>query len=171
MNTKRVVLISTIAALYFVLTVAIAPLSYGPIQFRVSEALKVFVLFDPFAALGIGIGTFFANMMSPYAGPWDLIFMPITDMVGGLLAWFIYKVINRKLPIVPIVVYALTTGVSVGLMLAMLGVGGFWLMTASVGASELIILIAGIPVIFFVMRILRARGSTLFQVNESPRHE
>ena len=73
MKTRHVVLISIIAALYCVLTVAIAPISYGFIQFRVSEVLKIFVLFDPLFAVGIGIGTFFANLASPYVGPWELI--------------------------------------------------------------------------------------------------
>jgi uncharacterized membrane protein len=34
MTTKRIVRASIIAALYVVLTVAISPLSYGPVQFR-----------------------------------------------------------------------------------------------------------------------------------------
>ena len=75
MTTKRVVMIAILAALYAVFTILIAPLSYGPIQFRLSEILKVFVLFDPWLSLGIGIGTFIANMASPYVGPWELIFM------------------------------------------------------------------------------------------------
>jgi len=47
MTTRRVVLIAIIGALYVVLTVGIAPLSFGPIQFRASEVLKILVLFDP----------------------------------------------------------------------------------------------------------------------------
>lgn len=162
MNTRRIVFIATIAALYAIFTIVIAPVSYGPVQFRISEVLKVFVLFDPFTVIGIGIGTFFANLASPYAGPWELIFMPITDMIGGGIAWGIYRLFSNRWPAIPMVVYALTTGAAVGLMLTVLGVGGFWLLFVSVGASELIILVAGTPIIFYVAQILQKRGSRLF---------
>ena len=158
MTTRRVVKIAIIAALYAVFTVALAPISYGPIQFRVSEILKVFVLFDPYTALGIGIGTFFANLASPYVSPWELIWMPLTDMAGGLIAWGIYTLLRKHWPVVPLTVYALTTGAAVGLMLYMIGSGGLWFLIGAVSLSELVILWAGIPIIFGIARILKARG-------------
>ncbi len=54
-----------IAALYAVLTLAVAPLSYGPIQCRVSEALTVLPLFSQAAIPGLFIGCFLANLMGP----------------------------------------------------------------------------------------------------------
>ncbi len=161
MTTTQVVRVAVIAALYAVFTVAIAPLSYGPIQFRVAEAFKVFVLFDPLYALGIGIGTFFGNLASPFVGPWELIFMPLTDMAGGLLAWWLFQLLRRRLPLIPLAVYAITTSVAVGLMLTVLGAGGFWLLAGSVAISELIILIAGYPLIMWIVRLLRMRGIDL----------
>ncbi len=161
MKTKHVVLNGIIAALYCVLTVAIAPISYGIIQFRVSEVLKIFVLFDPLLAVGIGIGTFFANMASPYAGPWELIFMPLTDITGGLIAWAIFRALGRRWPAIPMTVYALTTGAAVGCMLFFIGAGGFWLLFASVAASELVILIGGLPLLLPVVHALQKRGLIL----------
>lgn len=149
---------AVIAALYAVFTVGIAPLSYGPVQFREAEALKVFVLFDPLYALGIGIGTFFGNLASPFVGPWELIFMPLTDIAGGLLAWWLYRLLQPRLPVIPLAVYAITTSLSVGLMLTVLGAGGFWVLAGSVAASELVILIAGYPLIAGMIRLLRSRG-------------
>lgn len=144
MTTRNVVLIAIVAALYVVLTVGIAPLSYGPVQFRVSEALKVLVLIDPWMSLGIGIGTFFANMVSPFVGPWELIWMPLTDIVGGLLAWALYRLLRQRWAVLPCILYAVTTGLAVAFMLVMLGVGGFWLMFATVTASEVVVLIGGL---------------------------
>lgn len=158
-TTRRVVLVATVAALYAVMTVAIAPISYSFIQFRISEVLKVFVLFNPWLALGIGVGTFLANMVSPFVGPWELIWMPLTDTAGGILAWALYRfVLREQWPVLAMVVYALTTGAAVGLMLAALGLGGFWLMTGMVTASELIILIAAVPMMFYVEGTLEKRG-------------
>jgi uncharacterized membrane protein len=162
LKTRYIVLSAIIAALYVVLTVGLAPLSFGPIQFRVSEILKVFVLFNPFLAVGIGIGTFFANLVSPFAGPLELIWMPFTDMAGGLLAWALFHYILRnKFPVIPMAIYSLTTGAAVGLMLSLLGVGEFWFMTLTVGISEAIILIAGTPIILWIVKMLNARGIDL----------
>lgn len=143
MTTRRVVLVAMVGALYVVLTVSIAPLSFGPIQFRVSEVLKVLVLFDPFLALGIGIGTLLANLASPFVGPWELIWMPLSDMAGGFLAWWSYKALRKM--VLSCALYAITTALAVALMLWVLGIDLFWLSVLTVGASELVILIGGIP--------------------------
>jgi len=160
MKTKSIVLSALIGALYFVLTVGIAPLSYGPVQFRISEILKVFCLFNPFVSVGLAIGDFFTALVSPFASPWEMIFMPITDLLGGLLACLLYKKLNRY---VVMVIYAVTTSFSVAYMLVALGVGGFWLMLGSVLISEVIILCGGVPLVFRVMDAVRQRNITLFE--------
>lgn len=143
MTTRRVVLIAIVGALYVVLTLGIAPLSFGPIQFRVSEVLKILVLFDPFLTLGIGIGTLLANLSSPFVGPWELIWMPLTDIAGGLLAWWSYRILRKM--VVSCAIYAISTAFAVAFMLWMLHIDLFWISLAAVGASELTILIGGIP--------------------------
>lgn len=166
-STRRVVQVAIVAALYAVLTWGIAPISYGPIQFRVSEVLKVLVLFDPWLVLGIGIGTFLANLTSPFVGPWELAWMPFTDMAGGLLAWALYRfVLRRRWPAVPMAVYGLTTGLAVGLMLWAFGMGGFGLLAGTVAISELIILVAGTPLVFWIERMLEKRGVGLRPAEE-----
>jgi uncharacterized membrane protein len=152
MNTKNVVRISIIAALYTVLTVALAPLSYGPLQFRIAEFLKVFVLYNPWLSIGIGIGTFFANLSSPYVGPLELIWMPLTDIAGGILAWIIFRALNNRHPVIPMTVYAITTALAVGVMLYFLGVGGTILVALAIFVSEIIIFIGGIPIVTYISR-------------------
>lgn len=139
----------------------IAPLSYGPIQFRVSEALKVMVLLDPWLVLGIGIGTLLANSLSPFVGPWELVWMPFSDMLGGVIAWSIYKMLGKRWAAIPMLVYAVSTGMAVGIMLFMLNVGGFWLLSGSVAVSEVVILVGGIPLIFGIKKILERRDIRL----------
>ena len=53
-----------VAALYAVITIATAPLSYGLIQFRLSEALIVLCAFEPVLAIGLTMGCFIANIFS-----------------------------------------------------------------------------------------------------------
>lgn len=152
MNTRNVVRISIIAALYTVLTVALAPISYGPLQFRIAEFLKVFVLYNPWLSIGIGIGTFFANLSSPYVGPLELIWMPLTDIAGGILAWIIFRALNNRYHVIPMTVYAITTALAVGGMLYFLGVGGTILVALSIFVSEIIIFIGGIPIVTYISR-------------------
>ena len=80
LKTKRLVRTAVIAALYALLTVALAPISYGSFQFRVSEILVLLAYFDPFYVGGLTLGCFIANLLGPN-GTMDVIF--------GTLATFI----------------------------------------------------------------------------------
>lgn len=112
-NPKRIAFVALIAAAYAALTLAIAPLSFGPVQFRISEALKALALIQPWTIPGIVVGTFVANLFSPYVGIWELVWMPLTDGLGGLLAYLI----GRKYPILGLCIYAIFTAVAVAVML------------------------------------------------------
>jgi uncharacterized membrane protein len=131
-----------VAALYAALTLAVAPLSYGPIQFRISEALKALALVQPWLIPGIMAGTFVANLFSPYVGPWELIWMPLTDGLGGLLAWWICR---RWWP-AGIATYALTTAIAVGLMLHVVAGFPLWFTIGTVFVGEIVIIPIGWPI-------------------------
>ena len=79
-TTKRLVRTAIIAALYAVITLALAPISYGNIQFRVSEIMVLLAFFDPFYIGGLTLGCFIANMLGPNGLP---------DIIFGTLATFI----------------------------------------------------------------------------------
>jgi uncharacterized membrane protein len=68
------------AALYAVLTLSLAPLSYGPIQVRVSEFMTLLAFTNRKCIPGLVLGCFLANIGSPYG---------VTDMVVGTLATFL----------------------------------------------------------------------------------
>ena len=79
-----------IAALYAALTIALAPISYGPIQLRVSEALTILPYLTPAAIPGLFIGCLVANILGG---------LGIYDVVGGslctLLAAFLTYLVAR----------------------------------------------------------------------------
>lgn len=54
-----------IAALYTAITLAAAPVSYGQIQFRISEAMTLLAFIDPWYIPGLVLGCVLANMGSP----------------------------------------------------------------------------------------------------------
>ena len=76
-----------IGALYAVLTISLAPISYGPVQFRVSEALTLLPFYLPEAIPGLFAGCVFANFFGGYGLP---------DMVFGSLATLIAAILTRK---------------------------------------------------------------------------
>jgi uncharacterized membrane protein len=131
-----------VAALYATPTIAVAPLSYGPIQFRISEALKALVLVQPWLIPGIMAGTFIANLFSPYVGPWELVWMPITDGLGGLLAWWI----GRRWWPAGLAAYALTTAAAVGLMLNVVAGFPLWFTVGTVLVGEIVVIPLGWPI-------------------------
>ena len=55
-----------IAALYTGLTFVLAPISFGPVQFRVSEALTLLPFCLPEAVPGLFIGCLISNMLGGF---------------------------------------------------------------------------------------------------------
>ena len=64
---------AVIGAIYVVLTLLFAPLSYGEIQIRFSEALTILPFFTPAAIPGLFVGCIIANLFGG-AIPVDIIF-------------------------------------------------------------------------------------------------
>lgn len=73
-----------IAAIYAVLTYALAPISYGPIQVRVSEALCILPFFTPAAVPGLFIGCIIANALGGF-GIWDIIFGSLATLIAAAI--------------------------------------------------------------------------------------
>lgn len=147
MKAKDVVLAALTAGLYAVITWAIAPWAYGPMQLRVSELLKPLALRGRAYVAGLALGLLIANLGSPYAGAWELFVMPLACGLGGEIAYRL-----RERPLVALVVYACWVGLAVGTMLhTVLGLP--WLPTvASVFVPELILMLAGWRLVDYVFR-------------------
>lgn len=70
---RKLTAASAVGALYAVLTMLLAPISYGQLQFRLSEALCIMPFFFPYSAVGLFCGCAIANLLSP-VGLLDIIF-------------------------------------------------------------------------------------------------
>ncbi|MDR2296593.1 MAG: QueT transporter family protein [Clostridiales Family XIII bacterium] len=99
---------AVIGAAYAALTIALAPLSYGPVQLRVSEALTVLPYFTPAAIPGLFVGCFVSNIISPYG---------VVDAVCGSLATllaacggFLLRKRRILVPLPPVVCNAVIIG-------------------------------------------------------------
>jgi len=93
-KTKDVALISIFAALYAALTFILAPVSFYALQFRVSGILRPAIARKWILSIGYGIGVVVANLASPFAGPYELVFMPIASVLAGLAGFIIAKRFN-----------------------------------------------------------------------------
>ena len=91
-----------IAAVYVVLTLVFAPISYGEVQVRVSEALTVLPFFTPAAVPGLFVGCLIANILGGAILP-DIIFGSIATLLGAFGTYLLRKKNRFLAPIPPIV--------------------------------------------------------------------
>lgn len=100
-NAKYMAQGAIIAAMYVALTIIFAPISYGAVQVRISEALTILPLFTPAAIPGLFIGCLLANILGG-AIVWDIIFGSIATLIGAALAYLLR--FNRWLVPIPTIV-------------------------------------------------------------------
>jgi len=100
MNTRYLAKSSLLAAVYVVLTIILGDFSYGPIQFRIAEALVLLPLVEPAAIMGVTVGCVIANIFGGY-GPIDIFGGSAVTLVA---AYFTSKMPNKILGAVPPIV-------------------------------------------------------------------
>ncbi|MDO4518756.1 MAG: QueT transporter family protein [Eubacteriales bacterium] len=101
-GTLFLVQAAAIAAIYVVLTLVFAPISYGEVQVRISEALTILPVFTPAAIPGLFVGCMLSNILGGSI-PVDVIFGSIATLIGAV---FTYKLRNANkflAPLPPIV--------------------------------------------------------------------
>ncbi len=87
--TLRLTTAAIIAAAYAALTIGLAPISYGPIQFRVSEALTILPFLIPSSVYGIAVGCVLANL---YTGSvLDIVFGSLATLLAGFATMYFGK--------------------------------------------------------------------------------
>ncbi len=139
-----------VAALYIVLTYFLAPISYGPLQARISEAMTVFPIFSFNMIPGLTIGCLVSNLINPdNLGPVDIIGGTLATLIAGIFSRIIGKK-NMWLGIIPPIV---ANGIIVGGYLPFLLFDTVtWqevlLTMLSVAAGEAVVLVViGLPLV------------------------
>lgn len=121
-----------IAAVYTALTL-INPLSYGAVQFRLSEALTILPILFPQTIPGLTLGVLVSNLFSP-AGLWDVIFGTLATLLAALGT---YKL--RHNMILAMLSPVLINAVIIGLLLHYLFSLPLLATMLSVGFGELVV--------------------------------
>ena len=139
-----------LAALYVALTWLLQPISYGPIQFRISEILILLVVFNPKYSLAMIIGCFIANIPSPL-GWYDMLFGTLATALAVLP---MFKV--KKLPIaaaLPVISNAFIVSIELGFAFDMFAPTAFWFNVLTVGLGEAVVLyLIGIPIMIAISK-------------------
>ena len=135
-----------IGAIYALLTVIFAPISYGMIQVRISEMLMVLPFFTAAAIPGLFVGCFIANI---YGG------QGILDIVFGslatLLAAYLVSITSNKylVPLPPVIINAVIVGWVLHVVLGF----PFYLTALWVGLGQLIACYGlGLPLLLLLER-------------------
>ncbi len=143
--------VAVIAALYAALTLLLAPISYGAVQFRVAEALTLLPILTPAAVPGLFIGCLAANLLGGATA---------LDVVFGSLATLAAALMTRRLrekPVLAALPPVLVNALVVGAVLALAYNLPFWLTALEVGAGQLAACFAlGLP-LYCALRRLPAR--------------
>ena len=155
-STKHLVHSAMIASLYVVLTHAqnmLFPESASfAIQFRASEALCVLAFFTPAAVPGLVIGCLAFNLTFAGALPLDWV---VGSLASFLATWGMWRCRNwtvADLPLVGLLLPALTNAVLVGWELTVYIGGGFWFNALCVAVGELGVLLTMGVVLYRVLR-------------------
>lgn len=102
--TVRIIASSAmIAAVYVAITGIFAPISFGYIQIRISEALVTFALFTPAAIPGLTAGCLISNILWSPFGILDVVFGTIATFLGVFFTYFMRKN-NRIIALTPPVI-------------------------------------------------------------------
>ena len=135
-----------IAAVYAALTICTSAIAYGPIQFRIAEALCILPFFHPVATVGLTLGCLIANLFSTVSAL-DIIVGTAATMLACMLVQRIKRPWLAPLPV--ILVNALMVGAEIAIVSTP---EAFWegllLFGAQVGLGELVVMyLLGLPLL------------------------
>ncbi len=145
LTTRSLCVSAVIAALYAAMTLLLAPISYGPIQLRLSEAMTLLPMLLPQAIPGLFVGCLIANL---YTGM-------LTDIIFGSLATLLAAVgtyLLRQKPFLAASCPVISNGVIVGLVLALSANLPLALTMAQVAIGEIGAVIVGFIILSAMKR-------------------
>ena len=147
-----------VGAAYAVLTMALAPISYGAIQLRVSEVLCILPYFMPCTAWGLFIGCAVANLLT--GNIFDIVFGSLATLAAALLTAALgrrkHTLANSALAcLMPVVFNALSVGAVITAAYEGMNLfqhfGVFAMNAAYVGLGEAIVLyVLGLPLMRYL---------------------
>ncbi len=147
-NIQWIAETAIIAALYAALTWLLAPISYGSMQFSISEVLILLVIFKPSYSVALILGCFIANTTSSL-GWWDMVFGTLATAIAVIPMIKIKKIwLSALFPVI-------SNGIIIAIELYFsLDIKPIWLSGITVALGEAVVLyFIGIPVMISISKI------------------
>ena len=147
MKTIRIVKLAVVMAMYVALTVVLAPVSFGPIQFRISEVLVLLCFFRRDYCISLVLGCAIANLFSIELGYFDLIFGTLHTLISVILISFTKKnmFIASLWPTIFIFIIALE-------LHFVLGYEFFYTWLTLIASEFIVVSVIGYVLFFFIRR-------------------
>lgn len=146
--------VAVVAALYVVVTIVLAPFSFGAYQLRLSETFNHLALFNKRYVLAVTLGVAIANIASPL-GVLDIIWGSFQTLVMLLLVRLFTR--NVSSLIVKMIIAILVTTFMMWMIALELAVVGnhafwptFWAAWLSTGVGELLSMTVGAILVYLV---------------------
>ena len=145
-----------IAALYTVLThlqnLMFPGSASWAIQLRMSEALCVLCFFTPAAIPGLTLGCVIFNLTSGSSLPLDFLIGSVATLLATTGMWYSRNLKVKKLPLLGLLLPALSNSILVGWELDWVIGGGFWFNAICVAIGEAVVLLLPGSVLYFAIQ-------------------
>ncbi len=153
---RKMVIGAVIAAVYAALTLALAPIAFGPFQFRISEAMTILPFLFPEAIGGLFIGCLIANTLGTVLGMSLGIFDIVFGSLATLLAAFLtYRARYMWLaPLPPVIINALVIGALLTFVYTPdATIAAFPMMAGSVAIGQTVVCYGlGLPLLWYMKK-------------------
>ena len=141
-SVQNLVLSGIIAALYAALTLALAPISFGAMQFRVAEALTLLPMVSIASVPGLFLGCLLGNLLG--GAPWqDILFGSLATLLAAITTRLLRKYWSLA-ALMPVLFNGLIVGATLSVVLNL----PFWLTVGTVALGEAAVCyMLGVPLI------------------------
>ena len=151
---------AVIAALYAAITLApgISAISFGPLQFRIAEALTILPALTFAAVPGLTLGCVLANgfgllLGANIAGAWDVLIGSAATLLAALCSYALRKYCVKGAPVLAALPPVLFNGLIVGAELSLVLRLPLWMTIGEVALGELVVVfLLGLPLAVLLKR-------------------
>ena len=157
-RVKRICFIGLIAGIYAMTTLLLAPISFGNLQCRVSEALTLLAILCPEAIVGVTLGCAISNAISvamgaSIIGVLDIFVGTIATLLAGMVSYTCRNIRIKNVPILSALAPVIFNGIFIGAELAyVIAPDTFWMMFVICGLEVAIgeaiaCIVLGVPLV------------------------
>jgi len=148
MKVKTMATSGIIAALYIAVSLLVAPISFGAVQFRIAEMFNHLIIFNKKYFFGVVLGVFITNLFSPL-GLYDLTFGVGHSVLTLSISILIGKYVKNELThlILNTLLFTFTMFIiAIELHLALDIPTSFYYTYLTCAVGEFVVLAVGIPI-------------------------